>query len=620
MTSMSLLYAQDSLAVKQLHGIEIQDKRIEDFQTGEKIDAVSPEYINGLQGGSAAELLMKTGGVNVRSYGISGLSTPSLRGTGSSHTAVIWEGLNLQSPMNGSLDLTLVPVSFISNLSIQYGAAGTTMGSGALGGAIHMSSNSNISHGFGAGLFQQTGSFGKSYTGLNVSYGSGKSEVSVKGFLHHSDNDFQYFNRFSNKEETQENSEIDQHGVLAEWRYQIKDNQRISAKYWYQFNNVNLPRPASAGGEAVENQQDEFHRAVIHWQRNSEHGVLEARSGLVSHELTYTDQVAEPSISQSSTWINEIHKVSKISDNHEFQVGLNYTFDHAETQNYGDNISDRHRISAFLGSKWLLFNKMEVNVSARQLYVDDYFAPFLPSLGVQYFASNHIYTKTKVARSYRIPTFNDLYWKGGGSSGNMDLMPEEGWSFEQGLVMEKSGFKTEITGFYNIIDNWIQWVPFANGWSPQNVEQLQSRGVEGNLSYSLQLKPNWELGASLKYSYTKATKEKVGENAEEQELHKQAIYTPKNQGVFSVFSNYNGVSLLYLLSYTGEQFVTGDNKKTIPSFLISDISLGYGKAFGKQKINFQASVKNAFNKQYEIRNARPMPGRYYQLSIQYQIN
>ncbi|UII27700.1 TonB-dependent receptor [Fulvivirga maritima] len=613
-------YGQDTTAVT-LQEVRIEDKRIQDFQTGEKIETVSSQYLKNRQGGNMAELLTKAGGLNIRSYGVGGLSTPSVRGTGSNHTPVMWEGLNLQSPMNGSLDLTLVPVSFIDNVAIQYGGSGSVLGSGALGGAIHINTDlKNIHQGVGGSLFQQFGSFGKQYTGLNLSYGKGIVKAKVRAFTHQADNDFEFFNRFNNREEEMDNAQVDQRGVMSEWYFDLPKSQSITAKYWYQYNDIHLPNAASLGGKAIETQTDEFHRAVVHYQNNRPKGVFEIRSGLVNHYLNYKDYVAPASISKSNTWINDIHKIFRLKPNHELQVGFNYTYDQAETESYGSNIPDRHRLALFVGSKWLLMKKLEVNLMARQSYIDDELVPFLPSLGLQYFISPEWQTKTKVARSYRVPTFNDLYWTGSGATGNLDLIPEEGWSVEQGFIFQKANLQAEFTGFYNVIDNWIQWVPRGSIWLPENVEQLQSRGVELSLKYHYNILPNWSLQATGKYAYTKATKEKVGSVQDETQLHKQTIYTPENQASVSLSSNYKNLSLVYLFKYTGEQATTGDNTLSIDAFATSDLSLVYMQSLGKHSVSLSGSVKNMLDQAYEIRSGRPMPGRHYQISIQYQFN
>ena len=62
--------------------------------------------------GDIGELLAASTPVFVKSYGRGSLSTVSFRGTGASHTKVLWEGININSPMLGQTDFSLLPVSF----------------------------------------------------------------------------------------------------------------------------------------------------------------------------------------------------------------------------------------------------------------------------------------------------------------------------------------------------------------------------------------------------------------------------------------------------------------------------------------------------------------------------
>jgi len=63
------------------------------------------------------ELLASYTPVFVKSYGKGSLSTVSFRGTGASHTKVLWEGLNINSPMLGQTDFSLLPGSFLMRLN-----------------------------------------------------------------------------------------------------------------------------------------------------------------------------------------------------------------------------------------------------------------------------------------------------------------------------------------------------------------------------------------------------------------------------------------------------------------------------------------------------------------------
>ena len=178
-------------SVRTLQEVRITDRRLQRFASGDKVVPVRSRTLGPVEYTNLSELLSKYSGLNVRSYGPSGLATASLRGTGSNHTAVFWEGINVQSSMNGSLDLTLVPTSFVDEVAVQYGGAGSLFGSGTLGGAIHLTSDAPATAlGGNSQVYQQFGSFGHRYTGVNAGYRQAKFATQLRAFASQADYDF----------------------------------------------------------------------------------------------------------------------------------------------------------------------------------------------------------------------------------------------------------------------------------------------------------------------------------------------------------------------------------------------------------------------------------------------
>jgi len=60
----------------------------------------------------------------IKTYGNGSLATPSFRGTSAHHTQVEWNGITLNSPMLGQMDLARLPVSQFDGVQILYGGAG----------------------------------------------------------------------------------------------------------------------------------------------------------------------------------------------------------------------------------------------------------------------------------------------------------------------------------------------------------------------------------------------------------------------------------------------------------------------------------------------------------------
>lgn len=618
--------AQEADSVLILDELKVQDTRLENFTIGEKIETVSDSHLTATEYSSLAELLAKYSGANIRSYGVSGLSTPSVRGTGSNHTAVFWEGVNLQSPTNGGLDLTLVPVSFVDRVSLQYGGAGSLFGSGTLGGAIHINTLQKQTEGFGGRIFQQVGSFGSIYTGLNLHLSHKKVKTGIRGFRNHADNDFSYYNRFTGRHEERQNAGIDQQGLLSEISVALNEANALSVKYWYQDNDVQIPRSASEGLASQASQADDFHRVLMRYDNQRGQRTVRLHTALISHKLKYNNGRGSISNNRSASWVSEFETSFKPGVHTWLDAGINHTYEQAEVDGYAGTNPTRNRTAIYASVKTLIAGNLEMALGIRESYNDNDFSPLMPSLGLNYALTRNIQLKGKAARSFRIPTFNDLYWKSAGAEGNPDLKPELGWSTEMGVAfdnkLDNSSLGMEATVFSNHIDQWIQWIPKGSSlWTPVNVEKVWARGVEVRGNYLFKVSDQFYCQLWGNYSYTRSTKEKINEGGNGQELGKQVIYTPLHQGKLSLEIFYQDIGFSYGYFLMGKQYVRGDNALALEEYGISDISLSYSfRLSERHQFTFLAKANNLFNKQYEVRNAWPMPGRNYHLTIAYEFN
>ena len=102
--------------VKSLALIEVTSSRLVNFSIGTKIYSIDSNIINQYKSGNLATLLENESQLFIKSYGIGNLATPSFRGSGASHTAILWNNFNLNSPLTGQLDLSLLPNNFINNI------------------------------------------------------------------------------------------------------------------------------------------------------------------------------------------------------------------------------------------------------------------------------------------------------------------------------------------------------------------------------------------------------------------------------------------------------------------------------------------------------------------------
>ncbi len=623
LTSLAQFTIDDT--IKVLRNVEITDSRLQLFSEGSQVSEILPQVTGYAAASNLSQLLMKYSAVNVRSYGISGLSTASLRGSGSNHTPVFWEGINLQSSMNGSLDLTLMPAFFLDEISLQHGSLGAIYGAGTLGGAIHLRSSLEPTSGLSGKLFQQLGSFGDQQTGVQLQYGNQQSIVRVRAFYRSAENDFPYYNIYRVRPEQRQNAGINQKGVLAEFYQKISPQQNIEIKYWLQDNYVEIPGVAAASTSNQGTQTDLFHRMVVNWMLNRANHQIRARTAFLGHRLVYNDNIIENSLNEAISWISEVESTFYFGDRQWLLVGGNHTYEQAEVSNYGVQPPQRHRTALFASYQTQFHERLETTLGLRETLIDEEWSPILPSLSLAYSAGKHWKLRTKVARSYNLPTFNDLYWSGL-SQGNPNLQPESGWGADLGVEVQPEfdrwKLQGSLTAFSNWFNNWLQWVPHENSqWSPVNVQRVWSRGLEATANARYEVENDFSFRLWGLYSYTRSTKEEIKAGGNPAALYKQLIYTPFHQGKASALLHYYRWEFGSTVNIIGPQFTDETNNQILPSYATTDISLAYRwQINNSHQLTVNSSLNNIFNHEYEVRQGFPMPGRNYQVNIIYQFN
>lgn len=622
------LHAQtDSTVV--LPELEILDDKLIKHIKGDKLEKVDTLQIINNPSSTLAEILTAHAGINIRSYGLSGLATPSFRGTGSSHSALLWDGYNLQSMMNGSADLNLLPITFVDDITLQYGGSSSLNGSGTMGGTINVNSDRPR---FGnrplhIRLTGQTGSFGARYLGLNTGFSNDRVYTKIRIFKQVANNDFPYFNRFTQTNESMINAGTEKWGLMAESAYCIRPTQILSIKYWYQDNAVEIPSPISASADSMAIQKDDFHRATIKYEWAREKSFLSLKSGGFWHSLIYDDGFDRPSINESFTSISELVYETAILPFWKIESGVNFTVARAETINYGSKKPTRNTTAFSLTNSLEPIQQLSVGISVGEVLDGGQPTPISYSLNTLFEWSPAVKLRGKWAKSFRLPTFNDLYWRGS-SHGNPDLLPENGYSLDLGAVIYTNtnliSHQADITFFYNNISDWIQWRPIsASGWTPTNIDEIWSYGLEyrGHFSYVFANTQNLLLNYS--YNYLKATKERP-EGAIPISLDAPMLtYTPEHQMNATLSYVSNKYTFSYGHRFTSKQYTDDSNSErfALDEYQVGDVSVKYQLQFGKKHVlDLIAQVNNVWDTAYENRAAYPMPGRNYKLTITYQIN
>ena len=172
----------------------ISSKKENSESTGYKKSSIDTTILKYSSHNSLADLLSQYSGVFIKSYGMGGSATPSFRGTGAGHTQLTWNDININHPMLGQSDLSLIPAGLIDDIQIYYGGASMPLNSGGIGGIINLETRPVWKKETLISINPGIGSFGQ-YTGLvKVRSGNAKFQTVTKAFFQSSENDFPYLN------------------------------------------------------------------------------------------------------------------------------------------------------------------------------------------------------------------------------------------------------------------------------------------------------------------------------------------------------------------------------------------------------------------------------------------
>jgi iron complex outermembrane receptor protein len=618
----------------RLDEVVITQSRLQNYAAGHYILPVDTLTSRLASMTSAAELMRKFGYGHIRSYGVGGIATPSFRGTGASHTSVLWNGINLVSPLNGQSDLSLLPISFVDDVQIQSGGSASLYGSGAIGGTLSFNSKAVFNQGLGLSLTENIGSFGTYFHGLSTTWSKKKSISSTKVFQTSAENNFKFANRNSSPpiEQHRQHSAFRQFGILQQNYFQISQRQLLSLRFWYQDNNTEIPNPVTVVAPELATQRDRFFRSMIGWNFDYKEGHLFVQSAQVHHMLDYRDPLINlASISTFDTFINTAENTLDLGHELEWTTGMNYTHELAKGDELRRDKPGRNRLALYSALKHNA-KKIKSVLSLRQELLDSELTPFSASVGTDVSVHRSVSLFGNVSRSYRIPTFNDLYWNGAGAKGNPDLQPETSWSKEAGVKIDaeryartrsqtKPHLKIQAAIFSNQVDDWILWAPSTLVWSAENIKKVWSRGVESNSQLTTKL-GEVTTDITVRYSYTRSTSEAVYDPSRENEIGKQLFFTPKHESGVTARAGWRSWNLAFTNNYTGKQYTDDTNSEfyAMKGYNVTNVWLSKDLKFKKLTILFMTELNNIFNNEINSRPGYPLPGRNFKAGITIKFN
>ncbi|HDP75406.1 MAG TPA: TonB-dependent receptor [Bacteroidales bacterium] len=586
---------------RQLHTIGINAIKIDSLR------------LKSFDGKTLTELLQSLG-VNVRSYGVGGLGTIAVRGGGSSHTAVVWNGINLQSPMNGGVNLSQLPVTLFNSVSVQHGGNGTIYGSGAVSGIVVLESK-NLLHqpnGFRAGLLYGDGN--TRGIAFNGKFGSKKMAFYLRYSGTWADNDFEFVNtyKYGIPRERISNAQGNLHGLLADATMRFGHNALWNISGWFSQNDKNVQTLMSSSQPSQANQKDDFYALSSNLVAELSSVSIRFKNAYIKAKNRYEDVLSNVySNNKSNQLVNELELKSDIFTKSELVSGIGYTLDMAESDSYIKN-ARRNRMSAYVSMvNYFIDKRLTLATSVRNELVDGDFIPFVASGGIELITLKWMKLKASVAKSYRLPTLNDLYWATTTfASGNPNLKPEYGWNVDFSAELNSNlsfgSILLSVTHFRTELNDWIVWLPDVNDngrWKPNNFNRGKSKGFEGIFKLNVN-QGVFRVVSDLSYTYTNSLIFDSGDYD-----GNPMIYIPRHRVGGSLSLAYKGLRAIYTHSFASERYTDEQNK--LSHYSIGDVVLTYCFPVVGCKATASVGINNVWNEQYQLMRNYAMPLRNY---------
>lgn len=245
------------------------------------------------------------------------------------------------------------------------------------------------------------------------------------------------------------------------------------------------------------------------------------------------------------------------------------------------------------------------------------------------FAKKEFYVRAFYKNIFRLPTFNDLYYR---EFGNLNLKPENTSQFSAGITFYNTFNQGKLTlsgtidGYYNVIENKIVAIPSKNLfiWTMLNYGIVHAKGIDATLQSSYKIAKNFEINILATYTFQKAVDVT---DPGSRTYDNQLPYTPLHSGSTGISITTKLGVFSYNTIISGERYVLGQN---IPQNLLQgyiDHSISFGKEFvfksnqkpNSYRIGIKLEVINFTNQQYQIVRNYPMPGRHYRAKLTFQL-
>ncbi len=625
----------------------------------QKLNGEQLERLNTL---SVADALRYFSGIQLKDYGgVGGIKTVNIRSMGTHHLGISYDGVQLGNAQNGQIDLGQFSLDNVEEITLYNGQKSAIFQPASdfgNAGSIYIrtkepsfsrkeNTNLRFKAQYGSSDMFRTSVLWEQRLSRQVS-----SSVSA-GFLTASGKyKFRYERRYPNGETAWDTTAVRQNGDIHAERLEANFFGRLYQGGWqakaYVYNSARGIPGAIVNNvwRRGERQQDLNTFFQVSFDKNIGEGFSTRWLAKYAYYNTHyenrdttqlpvdnrykqqefylsTANVLEllPNWSASLSYDLKWNKLdadtwnfaypTRISNLVSLATAIDYKHLKAQASVLATFISDRYQRRQMSNEEFLISHSLFKLTPA-------FFVNIYPFRGT--FFSLRAYVK----QSFRMPTFNDLYYT---DMGNANLVPESALQYDAGFALNKhfqSGFirhaEMHFDAYYNTVRDKIVAYPKGQQfrWTMLNLGKVHIKGIDVEAEADCWL--SGDISATIRAQYTYQDARDVTDPADSYYSH-QIPYIPWHSGSAILGLNWKRWSLNYSFIYAGERYDEQENilYNHMEPWYTSDLSLRYWFMVNSLRFTAQAEVNNLLDQQYEVIVNYPMPGRNFKLTLSVEI-
>jgi vitamin B12 transporter len=638
---------QDSVRVHHIQEVVVTSRLI----SRETIPSqtLGGEELKKLNSLSVADALRYFSGLQLKDYGgVGGIKTVNIRSMGTNHLGIFYDGIELGNAQNGQIDLGQFSLDNVEEISLYNGQRSAIFQPasdfGNAGSVYIRTKAPRFMMGRRYNLLVRA-KYGSSDTFRFSSLWEQKLSEHISSSLSTSVLTSSGRYKFRYRRVTEDNTvaydttAVRHNGDI--WAFRIEENVRggIADGYW----NVKAYTYHSERGIPGAIVNNVWRRGERQWDHNT--------FGQAVFQKSFGDKFSTKALAKYAYY------VTRYVNNDETQIHVDNTYRQQEmyfsTSNVYEILSKwsvsmsydfkwnklnanmvdfafPHRYSNFVSlATALTLSRIQAQASLVEQVVKDHVkygassssrSTLTPAffVNVYPFESKLLAVRAFAKKSFRMPTFNDLYYA---DMGNSKLNPESALQYDLGFVLNKDWkqgivdhFRLQVDGYYNTVHDKIVAYPKGQQfrWTMLNLGKVHIKGVEAMAEVGLEPAKDWKVTARLQYTYQNA-RDVTDPNTS---YYKDQIpYIPWHSGSAILGLSWREWDLSYSFIYSGERYSQQENilYNHLQPWYTHDMSVVYHA----RRWSTRLDVNNIFSQDYDVILNYPMPKRNYMLTLEY---